>query len=93
MYYSYILNEFKSTIEILLADNFVKYCVLVAEWREMSISGLWVITWNAFPKDDVILGRVDFYIDSALFPFSLLESCDEHPSKATSLCSTNPVGA
>lgn len=59
----------------------------------MSVSELWVIVWYMFPKDDLILNYIDFNIDSALFPFSLLESCDEHPSKATSLCSTNPVGA
>ena len=82
-----VLNEFECPLDVW------KYCILVAEEHEMSISGLSVIIWCVFPKDDLILCHIDFYIDSALFPFSLLESCDEHPSKATSLCSTNPVGA
>lgn len=71
----------------------LKSCILVAECYEQSVFRPRIIMCYAFPKDDLILRCIDFYIDSALFSFSLRESCDERPSKATSLCSTNPVGA
>lgn len=51
-----------------------------------------IIMCYVFFKDDLILRCIDFYIDLALFLFSLRESCDERLSKVIFLCFINLVG-